>query len=327
MIDEHPQVNQTTPALHDTPPTLIDCPYEGLLHAPVNSGLIVMTMIAATLFLMFVLVPNEPFIAVILVSVLVLLGALGGWLATEDRVYKVLTGVPTEPAIREALTPPWYSVGVPANAVIERLAELGCFNMTARVCKPKDMTPVQPMEVTFEPIPLDETGSLFAQLESDSAQDAPSTPRATSTLARNIRLGGGWFVLIPFSFALLMSMIDSIRLKHITGMLIQWSIMTGILVLGIGKGAWRSRFQWFLIPGGLAVRRARRWKGDWQLELYERTQSVLVVHNRYRIWTVSVASAERATKAAMTQREARMLLRAWLSPLPTPPLAQLSDLV
>jgi len=106
---------------------------------------------------------------------------------------------------------------------------------------------------------------------------------------------------------------------------------TFYLILGVvgwgGRGAWRSRQQWLLVPGGLASHRARFRRRDWELHLFQRESSVLIVRNQWRhFWWVYVADRQTVQMAGMTPREAVMLLRAWLSPLPTPPLERLSDL-
>jgi hypothetical protein len=63
------------------------------------------------------------------------------------------------------------------------------------------------------------------------------------------------------------------------------------------------------------------------LHLFRRESSVLIVKNGSRqLWTAYVADDKEHQMARMTTREAVMLLRAWLSPLPTPPLERLSDL-
>ena len=43
-------------------------------------------------------------------------------------------------------------------------------------------------------------------------------------------------------------------------------------------------------------------------------------------WRLSVADAESSEITTITDRERQLLLRAWLSPVPPPPLEQLVDL-
>jgi hypothetical protein len=313
----------STDSLTSLPP-IIDCPYDG-----VRAWIIVFAVIAVVILLAVVLLPNYSVAVVPIAVAITLLGALGCWVVSEQKLDATLDpklGVPTRQAIQNVLTPRWFTVRTGLRSMVQRLSTLGCRGVTARIGNAKDLTPVRPIKESFEPIPLDETGNLFSQLEPDAGQNSTDAPATTSSLMRNIRLGGGWLMIAPFSLLLLMGVIESIRSKRISPNLIQWSVMTLIVLLGIGKGAQRSRFQWFLVPGGLVVRRTRRWKKEWQIELYKRAESVLVLRSSNRIWAAHVANPEHNAKASMTQREAQMLLRAWLSPLPTPPLEQLSDL-
>lgn len=329
MTDELRQSVQAPPP-NDAASMLIDCPYEGLLQTKLKPGLLIAATIVAVLFMIIVVFPNEPFAAFLIIAVLGLLGYFGFLIGTDkhrDTVLNPKLGVPNADAIREALTPQWFYAGAQSGSIIKQLSTLGCRNITSRIGKARDLKPVVPIEESFEPIPLDETGGLFCQLEHDAGQNTIDPPTETSSLMRNIRLGGGWLMLLPFLFLVGMGVLESIQKKRITGSLIQWSIFMLIILLGIGKGAWRSHLQWFLVPGGIAVRRSRRWKNDWRIELYRRAECVLVVRNTQGgIWAAYVADPEKHANVTITQREVEMLLRAWLSPLPTPPLDRLSDL-
>lgn len=139
---------------------------------------------------------------------------------------------------------------------------------------------------------------------------------------------GGWWVLGLLGFSIVIAAIESLQRRRVTSQLIQWTIIFIVMLFGIGgRGAWQSRQQWLLVPGGLAVRRSRFLKRDWDLHLYSRAESVLIMrHAQKNIWTAYVADATGNSSAGMTPREATMLLRAWLSPLPTPPLERLTDL-
>ena len=121
---------------------------------------------------------------------------------------------------------------------------------------------------------------------------------------------------------------ESYRAGHITFNAVMWTVYLIVALVGLGgRGAWKSRQQWLLVPGGLASRRARFRRRDWELHLFQRESSVLIVSNPWRhLWWAYVADHQTVQMAGMTPRETVMLLRAWLSPLPSPPLEQLSDL-
>jgi hypothetical protein len=131
-----------------------------------------------------------------------------------------------------------------------------------------------------------------------------------------------------FAFNAAIGGVESYRVGHVTINAVLWTLYFIVAVVGVGgRGAWRSRQQWLLVPGGLASRRARFRRRDWELHLFQRESSVLIVKNQWRhFWWAYVADRQTVQMAGMTPREAVMLLRAWLSPLPTPPLERLSDL-
>jgi len=224
--------------------------------------------------------------------------------------------------------------------VAQSLARQGRTGAAVRIAKPKRTAPIQPLSVPFEPLPLDESVPLFVGLEQEggTVQDGTRAEQARDVsvdgsysrrgLRRRILLSGGWVIVAMFAFNAAIGGVESYRVGHVTFNAVLWTLYFIVAVVGVGgRGAWRSRQQWLLVPGGLASRRARFRRRDWELHLFQRESSVLILRNQWRhFWWAYVADRQTVQMAGMTPREAVMLLRAWLSPLPTPPLERLSDL-
>jgi hypothetical protein len=80
------------------------------------------------------------------------------------------------------------------------------------------------------------------------------------------------------------------------------------------------------LPASLLWRALSRRSAAYSLHLFERDRSVLCVYQlRPQLWAWAVADGEKHATNVATHDEARLLLRAWLSPLAPPPLARLSE--
>ena len=100
-----------------------------------------------------------------------------------------------------------------------------------------------------------------------------------------------------------------------------------LLLLLFGPANREFNQQWFIVPGGIVQRKAGWLQSRWKLHLFERRASALCVSHWWRkIWAVHVVDAQASARRMLTRTEAEFLLRAWLSPLPPPPLERLSDL-
>ncbi len=115
---------------------------------------------------------------------------------------------------------------------------------------------------------------------------------------------------------------------RVTWMLMLWAVYPFLVTIRNCKsGAWGSRKQWLLVPGGLVQRKSGLFKKDWEVHLFARAECVLIVrHAEKRVWRAHVADAYTNDESELTPREATMLLRAWLCPLPTPSEDRLTDL-
>ncbi len=257
-----------------------------------------------------------------------------------DEVLAVHQDEPLQEIFSALLAPTLFRVPINLNRVVRAMARQGRAGAVVRIAKPRRTAPIEPLTVPFEPLPLDESVPLFVGLEQEAGTVQEGTGAAQARdvsvdenysrrgFRRRILLSGGWVMVAIFAFNAAMGGWESYRARHVTFNAVMWTCYFIVALVGVGgRGAWRSRQQWLLVPGGLASRRARFRRRDWELHLFQRESSVLIVKNdRRHIWAAHVADDQTHQMARMTRREAVMLLRAWLSPLPTPPLERISDL-
>lgn len=235
----------------------------------------------------------------------------------------------------------WRDYSTRIHFLVQTLAQRGRKNISCRVFHESKSAELFPLVVTFEPIPLDESAPAFCALEAAESfelsqahssdivgESMPRARNAPSRLRRAVALGGGWFSVLSCGPLLLMGAVDSYRSGTLDWKLVLfgWVFVAGISGIG-GAGAWRSRQQWLLVPGGIVVRSPGRSGPGWRLHLFERRTGVLMVHQaRGPLWMADVADGETHRRVGITEREANLLLRAWLSPLAPPPVERLSDL-
>jgi hypothetical protein len=182
-----------------------------------------------------------------------------------------------------------------------------------------------PIVVPFEPIPLDEGHPALPPLIADGAlprregteSPKPSLWRRVST--RNaflISFAGPllaqaaiWSALRPgLSFTYFMG--GAGLLSAAIALLLQWWLFA----------------QFFIIPGGVVVRRAVFRGRGVTLRRYDRSDSVLIITPERRIWHAVLVGARHRDRTLLTPYEGTALLAAWQSPLKPPPIEQLSDL-
>ncbi len=234
-----------------------------------------------------------------------------------------------------------YETEAPARSICRALAEMGRTNLTFRCDFLSPRPAIDPIDVPFEPAPLDESVAIFAGLEHDAVQDARSDLAAAAStttrgrqkktgLGRRVRLFGGWPVVVVvgiLGLAQALGQLASGALSPAAFVLIMAAAAIAFFGVG-GVGAWRHNRQFLLVPGGLVVRKpVRKAPGEWNVHVHARVSSVLLGYQKAKhSWLICVADAKVHNTALVTKAEVEMLLRAWLSPLTPPPVEQLSDL-
>jgi len=244
--------------------------------------------------------------------------------------------------LRRYFAPSRLQLAASARGFARALATEGYSGKAIRVLRKELPTAIMPLTHAFEPIPLDETVSAFLALEETSPiprsghlfqGGAGNIERDASQLRRriqrNLNLGGGRLLAAFLGIMAAIQWIGAYQAGRVRFMDIVFTFNFLVIIFGIGgRGAWREGIQWFLVPGGVVVRRVQGRAKAWALHYFQQPSSVLMTRNfRQQSWEVCVADGDRHQTVFITERELTMLLRAWLSPLPPPALERLSDLV
>lgn len=222
----------------------------------------------------------------------------------------------------------------------KRLAEQGARALALRIAPPAELSPVSPFDVPFEPQPLNEQQSALVAAAAAPAATAATQPANAivtapaagisapsgsqiAALRRRLRLSGQGIAAVYLAFQLVRALIDSISRQRPTELLFVWA---GLLALFLFVPIWQYEgSQWYVVPGAIICRTPAR--SGWNLRLFRPRESVLCVAQLSPgRWCAVVAGEADRQRQIMTPIEARFLLAAWLSPLPPPTEAQLSDL-
>ncbi|GMU80466.1 MAG: hypothetical protein AMXMBFR47_03370 [Planctomycetota bacterium] len=174
-----------------------------------------------------------------------------------------------------------------------------------------------PIDVPFEPCPLDERDSGFRGVAIRTADLEEREPSGWwRTLVRTHRLGRT-FILAIAAVYLMSAFIDLIRggTVHLLPILVGLSfIVSSALIL-----TERSRLP-LLVPGGLVCRRPKWFRPAFDYHLFRPEASILVLlPNDKRHWFWVVADQEASDSGDATTLEVETLLRAWFSRVEPPP--------
>jgi hypothetical protein len=261
------------------------------------------------------------------------------WARKTKQRRSELMGMRCELPIRERLVAILHSqqdYSDRETQVTSALAADGVGNVVALMGKSRQLSR-SPIDVPFEPVPLDESAPAFRSLsptcsaareEAIARAQHPGPFELPPTWRRRLRLGAGWLAIGIFAFNLLLSSIRAWKIGKPTLEQMWWLGFLVLMVWGVGGfGAWRSTDQWLLVPGGVIRRSAKSRSSQWNLHLFTRTQAILLITDSRRSnRQVCVADGQQSATASVTPAEAELLLRAWLSPLPPPRIEQLGDL-
>ena len=217
-------------------------------------------------------------------------------------------------------------------AALKTFVSLGHTGLTVRIGRAQDSQPVEPAPWPFEPQLLDEAYSALIVDQTKAANAAragvPSGGLDESVplrlVRRNLRLKGGWWVLVLPALVWGYYAIDAVRSWRIgPGLFFCTVVLLATLFMRPTRGA----HQWLVVPGGLVRRTGGRFQKQWRLHLFERSSSVLcVVRWSGQRWRVLVADGTEIDRHLVTRNEMDFLLRAWLSPWPPPAAERLDDL-
>lgn len=284
-----------------------------------------------------------------MLSMFLPMGLLGGgayWAMRSSVVHgvkndvEVLGACTTDVLVDETLKGRRMLLPGAALAQLARsLMAVGRAGETVRV-DAKPAVGVQPISDTFEIQPLDESavepGLLgdappprglarwlpgAGQLMSARSDGARSLRRAA-----NYRGGVGYLVSLPFSILVLGAMLYFGAFPPRFIYFLAPMMLVGFFFASPAFFAMLFG-EWFVVPGAVVIRKARSFGRGADVRMLRRTESVLCVHRVQQRWQVIVADGEHTHRTLVSEPEAIFLLRAWLSPVPPPPMERVRELL
>jgi hypothetical protein len=217
----------------------------------------------------------------------------------------------------------------PCSDLTCELIQRGIRNVTIRLSarrRNQTVQPLDPITVNFAPCPLDDADSSFQELshatrDINSAQ--PDASRRDKIASPNQRFQQRIGLAIGSLFLIGIALLDVWN----RGTLARPALLIMVFALAflffpIGRP---KAHKWYLVPGGL-LRRSPSDKARSDLHIFSRKNSVMILRpsDMKSVAYISDLSSS-ATIRNMTYEEAKMLLRAWLSPLDPPPVESLVD--
>ena len=227
-----------------------------------------------------------------------------------------------------------WSAADGCDSALRTLLSAGHQGLTLRIGKSEEARTIEPLIWPIEPQPLDEAYSSLLVDPSGAADATRAAGRMTSlghsdlarVVRRNVRRKGGWWPTLIFVPLWAFNVGEALLRQRVTLGAVFWTaLLFGALFLGPVRG--QVAEQWFIVPGGMVRRKAGAFQKRWNLHLFERTRSVLFAVRWYgQSRQVFVTDGVESARKFATRDEVDLLLRAWLSPLPPPPVERLSDL-
>ena len=181
----------------------------------------------------------------------------------------------------------------------------------------------RPLDTQIEPIALDEGHrDLKALCEHPAIADAIPVEKRAGRRHRR------WMARLGFSGLLLFLLIQGISQIAVHR---SWLVGVGwgsILVVAAGYAlvSWWRADDWYLVPGGVAIRRGLFKKEGRLLQLCTRSNAWLMLRWVSPNWRATLYVADARWHRTLTELECVALLAAWQSPLPPPEVERLSDL-
>lgn len=219
-----------------------------------------------------------------------------------------------------------------AATVAKALVDCRRVGTTGRIRCTNTHLRIDPLTINFEPLLLEESDGAFqamrSSIEMHNLTDQSLRHEQSEwvrKIKRSIRLHGGIWIVAMCVFNLLVATFEAFQQSRITWRLAWWGFITMLFFFN-PVHSWLSTKQWHLVPGGLLLRTARMFDTRSKLHIFDRrSASLILLELRRRNWVAGVADAKGDSAMTLTESEADMLLRAWLSPLQPPNVERLTD--
>jgi hypothetical protein len=259
-------------------------------------------------------------------AALLFFGFMGLWsrretASTTQEIARASAGqVPLEAALKNVAQ--WRALdGRKMLATLaQRLAAAGKRGLTVRYSR----TPpgrVRRMEQPFEPEPLGDVRSVAAWL---TGQDPGAEHQLQRQILRHVRLRGGWIIVNIFAVSFAFAAWEAWRLGQLTLRLLAWTVaLCGVFLVPLWNSAGG---EWLVAPSALILR-PRIGLRTTRAHLFSRPDSVLLTGPvNAEVWAFAVSDGRKTESGSGTREDMDALLCAWLSPLPPPDPARISDL-
>lgn len=211
--------------------------------------------------------------------------------------------------------------------LVRVLAQRGVCDVAFRVIRSATPPLGKTIDVPFEPRPLESCGQAGSVSEDGSAGENADLS-LDQRIKRNVLLKGGWVLVAVFAFNWIIALVQSVARGQPEPQLYSWSLaMLALLLIPVRPGgSWWGTQQFQVVPGGLARRKAPPWSQKWDVHLFDRRRSVMLVCTlKNKMWGVFVADAERVEYTIGTREEMDFAVRAWLSPVEPPKVEWLGN--
>jgi hypothetical protein len=180
----------------------------------------------------------------------------------------------------------------------------------------------KPLTIPFEPLELDEGRAPLADLCGASDDMAAAGLRRRQWNRGIFRYG-----LPIIALAQIPNAIVQIAIHRDLFTIVLWTFIFGF-IFGVFFLVWWCADQWFLVPGGLVIRKAFAGRVGESMQLHTPRDSLMIIRPQrpghafgIEIWRDGQLRRRRATLI-----EATALVAAWQSSLTPPPISQLTDL-
>lgn len=203
------------------------------------------------------------------------------------------------------------------GVLTETLVKHERWGLTARLARERDFTPLEPIDVPFEP-------QLLGLADGPTELGRTGPDHADASRKMRTRIYTGTIAAVILVFAIWLSWATGRWWSIAVPAALGWgtNLLFALNIISFG-----GLTQSLAVPGGMVVRESGFLRQSWRLHVYDRRSSVLTAARKAdEQWFLCVADATKQLTFTLNRADVDFLLRAWLSPLHPPGVEQLSDL-
>ncbi len=228
-------------------------------------------------------------------------------------------------AVRSIVGKPWRDARYVVGYLRDIVRAHGLRGLLVRyVWVNRSAPPVRPIDVPFEPLLLDETHPSLRSVAETFALDGgaePASYRPRRWRRMLVRLGIPLLVVVPQVINGLIQM----AVRPTRTVVFTWLLVFAIFGLTYVVVRW-AMSDWYIVPGGVALRRRLAGRVGESVRLYTPADSLLILRMRNMGWAAEIWPRSRPQLQLVTDLEAAVLAGAWTSRQRPPTADRLSDL-